>query len=77
MIIVTGASGFIGSNLVNHLRSIGKEVLAVDFIRREYIDPKVEFVYADEFLNNIHLYDIDYILHEGAISSTTETDWTI
>jgi ADP-L-glycero-D-manno-heptose 6-epimerase len=77
MIVVTGASGFIGSNLVNHLRSIGKHVIAVDYIRRDYIDPKIEFVYDYDLMDIIHLYDnIECVFHEGAISSTTETDWS-
>ena len=76
MIIVTGASGFIGSNLVNHLRTIGKHVIAVDFVRRDYIDSRIDFIYAYDLMDVIEHYDIECVFHEGAISSTTETDWT-
>lgn len=74
MIVVTGASGFIGSNLVKLLKSIDEEVLCVDYVKRNYIDDDV--INPDEFLNNINEYgNIDLIFHEGAISSTTELDW--
>ena len=34
-ILVTGGAGFIGTNLVNELRSRGHEVLAVDLYNTE------------------------------------------
>ena len=34
-ILVTGGSGFIGTNLCNELRSRGHEVLAVDLLHHE------------------------------------------
>ena len=34
-IMVTGGSGFIGTNLVNELRSRGHEVLSVDLLHHE------------------------------------------
>lgn len=77
MIVVTGACGFIGSNLVKHLREQGhNNVLCVDYVQREYInDLGVLFTPADYFLENIENFkNIEVIFHEGAISSTTETD---
>lgn len=74
MIIVTGASGFIGSNLIKTLHAQGKDVLGVDYEFRNYT-PNIEFTLADDFYSNISKYDITAIFHEGAISSTTETDW--
>lgn len=77
MIIVTGACGFIGSNLIKTLKEKGyHDILAVDYVQRSYInDLGVIFSFADEFLDNIEKYlDIEMVFHEGAISSTTETD---
>jgi ADP-L-glycero-D-manno-heptose 6-epimerase len=79
MIVVTGASGFIGSNLILELIKRGEtDILAVDFIYRDYLkDLPVIFSYADYFYENIDYYkeNISMIFHEGAISSTIETDW--
>lgn len=36
MIVVTGSSGFIGSNLVRTLSEMGYDVLCVDYIQRSY-----------------------------------------
>ncbi|MBV1754786.1 MAG: NAD-dependent epimerase/dehydratase family protein, partial [Methanobacterium sp.] len=37
-ILVTGGSGFIGTNLVSELRSRGHEVLALDLLHHELDD---------------------------------------
>lgn len=75
MIIVTGASGFIGSNLIKALKARGENnILGVDYEYRDY-GTKTIFTPADEFYDNLDNYNIDAIFHEGAISSTTETDW--
>lgn len=77
MIIVTGGFGFIGSNLARKLAEKGKEVLIVEYENRNYLrDLYIAYTPADEFINNIEKYkNIEMIFHEGAISSTTETDW--
>lgn len=80
MYIVTGACGFIGSNLIKTLFDLGeKDIVAVDYVYRDYIQKcPVNFVYADEFLNNLNNFcveDCKGVFHEGAISSTTENDW--
>lgn len=79
MIVVTGASGFIGSNLILELIKRGEtDILAVDFVYRDYLKGlPVIFSYADYFYENIDYYkeNISMIFHEGAISSTIETDW--
>jgi len=78
MIVVTGACGFIGSNLVNRLLQLNKTVIAVDYVKRDYIDySKIYFIYADDFYDNLdnYCFGVSNIFHEGAISSTTETDW--
>lgn len=81
MIIVTGGSGFIGSNIVKELEARkSSDVVVCDFLgegekwrniaKRELIDiisPDVLF----DFLND-HATDIETIFHMGAISTTTE-----
>lgn len=78
MIIVTGAHGFIGSNLVRELKTVyNKEVIAVDFVERDYFkDLNVQTIHADDFYNHLEYYCqlASVIFHEGAISSTTELD---
>lgn len=78
MNIVTGACGFIGSNLVNKLLQLNKKVIAVDYVKRDYFDySKLDFIYANDFYDNLDHYckGTPNIFHEGAISSTTETNW--
>lgn len=80
MIVVTGACGFIGSNLIRRLIERGeRNILAVDYVVRDYIKSyNVLFTPAEEFYRNIDSYNkfqkIKTIFHEGAISSTTESD---
>lgn len=78
MIIVTGASGFIGSNLIKRLVDIGeKNILAVDYVYRNYLDGlNVLYSPAEYFYENLSGYckEAKMIFHEGAISSTTETN---
>ena len=61
MIIITGSKGFIGKAFV---KKIGWDNVY-----------QVEQEGAFDFLNQYDKWDdVDYILHQGAISSTTETD---
>ena len=85
MIVVTGAAGFIGSNIVKALNSRGhKNVLAVDDLTdgkkifnladceiMDYLD-KGPFLQAIE--NGAFDGKIDLIFHQGACSDTTEWD---
>jgi ADP-L-glycero-D-manno-heptose 6-epimerase len=84
-IVVTGAAGFIGSNLVHGLNARGEtDIIAVDNLEKadkfanlaeadiaDYLD-------QDEFLARLAAGDFDddiaAILHEGACSDTMETD---
>ena len=85
MKVVTGAAGFIGSNIVKALNNLGhSDVLAVD----DLTDGKQMFNLADcdiadyldkdRFLRGIEAGEfdgkLDVIFHEGACSSTTEWD---
>ena len=83
--IVTGAAGFIGSNIVKALNARGiKDIVAVDNLTKadkfknlidceiaEYVDKKdfIEVVDSGELGG-----DIDAVFHEGACSDTMETD---
>ncbi len=83
MIIVTGGTGFIGSNLVAGLEAHGvSDIVVCDVLgsedkwrniaKREIRD----VVHPDRLFDylNSHADDIEMIFHLGAISSTTETD---
>ncbi len=83
--IVTGAAGFIGSNLVKALNERGvDQIIAVDNLTRadkfknlvdceivDYID-KEEFI--EQLLSGYFDGDVDAVFHEGACSDTMETD---
>lgn len=83
MIVVTGATGFIGSNLLNALESKGyTNIVGIDnfgngekwknVAKRSF----VLFVLPEqmkEFLDS-HTKDISAIIHLGGISTTTETN---
>ena len=83
--VVTGAAGFIGSNLVKALNARGEsEILAVDNLSRadkfrNLVDCEIaDYLDKEEFA--VRLADGDFdddiaaILHQGACSDTTETD---
>jgi ADP-L-glycero-D-manno-heptose 6-epimerase len=83
MILVTGAAGFIGSNLVAALAAKGiNDIVVCDYLGKEdkwrnlakhqvadIVDPKELFCYLEKYSDSI-----DMIFHMGAISSTVETD---
>jgi ADP-L-glycero-D-manno-heptose-6-epimerase len=84
-IVVTGAAGFIGSNLVKALNARGeRDIIAVDHLSRadkfkNLVDCDIaDFLDRDEFLAEIEAGsfddDISAILHQGACSDTMETD---
>ena len=85
MIVVTGAAGFVGSNLVKALNQRGEDdIVAVDNLRRgdkfrNLVDCRIaDYVDKEEFLRKLALgaYDgeVTTILHQGACSDTMETD---
>ena len=84
-IVVTGAAGFIGANLVKALNRRGEtDIIAVDNLTRadkfaNLADCEIgEYVDKDEFLARLADGDFDddvsAVLHEGACSDTMETD---
>lgn len=83
MIVVTGAKGFIGSNLIAALERDGEQVIAVDWISplspepnlrgRKNIAKVVQPEALMHFLDDSR-HGIEAVVHLGAISSTTTTD---
>lgn len=82
MIIVTGATGFIGSNIVADLNARGRtDLLLVDDLgtqgkwkniaKRRFAD-LVDYRQLDSLLSKLN--QADAVLHMGANSSTTSTD---
>lgn len=79
MIIVTGALGFIGFNLVKKLNSMNKkDIIIVDY-NKKFNPIKLlkfkKFISVDNFYNNLEKNvpnNTKYIFHQGANSSTTE-----
>lgn len=83
MIVVTGAAGFIGSNLIKGLNAIGiTDILAVDDLTngkkyrnlavvqyRDYVDYRD---FLKQILNNDFSCEIEAIFHQGACSDTME-----
>lgn len=84
-VLVTGAAGFIGANIVKALNDRGvTEIIAVDNLTkadkfRNLVDCEVaDFLDKRDFLEKLNqgFFDgiIDAVLHEGACSDTMETD---
>lgn len=82
MIIVTGGAGFIGSNLTRSLAGDGHAITVVDDAdpTTNLTDvPLADVIGQNEFLArmsspSVALRGVDAVLHQGACSSTTETD---
>jgi ADP-L-glycero-D-manno-heptose 6-epimerase len=83
--VVTGAAGFIGSNLVRALNARGEtRILAVDNLThadkfRNLADTDIaDYLDQDEFIERLGAGDFDdelaAVLHQGACSDTMETD---
>ncbi len=67
-VIVTGASGFIGLNLVRVLSGLGAEIIVIDRIQPTERLPHVQFEWADlRHLDKV--YEADYLIHLAAITN--------
>lgn len=84
MIVITGANGFIGSAMAWELNQQGQhDLVLVDSIgltERNLIEKRdyKKFLLKDElwdFLRSSESKKITWIVHMGACSSTTETNW--
>ena len=85
LIVVTGAAGFIGSNIVKELNRRGHyDIIAVDNLTngekcKNLADLDIlDFVDKEDFIQSIvnGEYDnqVDYIFHQGACSATVEAN---
>ena len=67
-VIVTGASGFIGLNLVRALSKLNAEVTVIDRVQPTARFPHVHFEWAD--LRHLDKdYETDYLIHLAAITN--------
>ena len=83
MIVVTGAAGFIGSNLVRGLNAAGRsDIIAVDDLTdgarfRNLVDCDFfDYLDKDEFMASLsdRLSGVELVFHQGACSDTLERD---
>ena len=83
--IVTGAAGFIGSNLVKALNDRGEtDIIAVDNLKqadkfRNLVDCEIaDYMSKEDFIEKLNggMFDgiVTAVLHQGACSDTMETD---
>ncbi len=86
MIMVTGANGFIGSSIVWELNNKGiHDIICVDTISNQTRPDLLQNKKFTQFLLTNEVWDflktsplaknIQWIIHMGACSSTTETNW--
>jgi len=81
-IIITGANGFIGYNLIKRVTDISDEIIAIDnfeYVKKDYISElkkefsNIELIVGDvsqkEVWNKIQSKKIDFIFHFGSPSS--------
>ena len=83
MIVVTGAAGFIGSNLVRGLNAAGRtDIIVVDDLTdgtkfRNLVDCDfLDYLDKDEFISSVpdRLTGVEHVFHQGACSDTREWD---
>jgi ADP-L-glycero-D-manno-heptose 6-epimerase len=84
LVVVTGAGGFIGANIVGTLAAEGRDVVACDWFHHEdswrYLAASLlhDIVSPDRIGRwlDVNSGRVSTIVHMGAISATTETDLT-
>jgi ADP-L-glycero-D-manno-heptose 6-epimerase len=82
LIVVTGAAGLIGSQLVASLHEKGCAIVAVDFCSRDERASYFPGMILHDWLHpgslngwlDTHAQEVSAVIHMGAISDTTETD---
>ncbi|MDE0154229.1 MAG: ADP-glyceromanno-heptose 6-epimerase [Gammaproteobacteria bacterium] len=83
MIVVTGAAGFIGSNLLRGLNAAGRtDIIAIDDLTdgarfRNLVDCDfLDYLDKDEFMASLPggLNGVELVFHQGACSDTLERD---
>lgn len=82
MIIVTGGAGFIGSNLIQGLNSMGiTQIVVVDDLSdgRKHLNLNrlkiADYIDKNDFLGQLgHFKNVQTIFHQGACSDTLESD---
>jgi UDP-glucose 4-epimerase len=74
--LVTGAAGFVGSHLADHLLELGHQVRGIDSLVRgdlRHVSSRAEFHKADirgAYATAELLRDIDWVFHTAAVSTT-------
>jgi ADP-L-glycero-D-manno-heptose 6-epimerase len=83
MIVITGARGFIGSNLVEHLNELGiKDLILVDEDQNSLKTPNLEGLHFSVFLERAaflpwfksYPHSVDFVFHLGARTDTAEQE---
>ena len=70
-VLVTGASGFIGTQLVRRLAAAGADIVGLDLKAPREVVPGVRHVIGDvRDLSNINLQGLDHIFNLAAIHTT-------
>lgn len=86
MIVITGAAGFIASAVAGGLNEMGRNdlILVDDFSQEQknnnWIEKKYnQLIDRKDFINwlDSNYYDIDFVIHLGARTDTTEFDWNV
>ena len=85
MIVVTGGSGFIGSNLIEYLNSLKKNnILVVDRVTKKkkknlnklkYLRTENKEIFLKKLIKGDYKNQISCIFHYGACSDTTNVNW--
>src|SRR5687767_1723846 len=85
MILITGATGFIGTAILRALNQQGiHDILIMDIVPPEARSGMLNKCQYNEFIDYVDFLPflqsaagakLEYIIHMGAISSTTEKSW--